>query len=103
MRKIRPAVIAFLLMAMVLSLTACGSKNTTQPTTGVSQSSGGATTAAPSDTRDQTGGTREGVVDGLMNDIEDGADAVKRGMNDMTNTAETNRAAETTKETSTAR
>lgn len=97
MRKIRPAVIAFLLMAMVLSLTACGSKNTTQPTTGVSQSSGGATTAAPSDTKDQTGGTREGVVDGLMNDIEDGADAVKRGMNDMTDTAET------TRETTTAR
>lgn len=97
MRKIRPAVIAFLLMAMVLSLTACGSKNTTQPTTGVSQSSGGTTTAAPSDTKDQTGGTREGVVDGLMNDIEDGADAVKRGMNDMTDTAET------TRETTTAR
>ena len=43
------------------------------------------------------------MVDGLMNDIEDGADAVKRGMNDMTGAVETTRAAETVKETSTAR
>lgn len=110
MKKMKSAIAAFLLLALVLSLTACGSSKNDQPTTGVNQTSTGAaggtaeaSSSAPDGTAastapsegtaaydDGTGETsaavetKEGVIDGLMNDVEKGADAVKRGVDDIT-------------------
>lgn len=89
MKKIRPAILAMLLLIMVLSVTACGSNNSnTNSSTGASQNSSSAATStstAETSAMSTTGAETEGgVIDGLMNDVEKGAHDVKDGMDDIT-------------------
>lgn len=88
MKKIRPVIFAMLLFVMVLSVTACGSDNSnTQSTTGSSQQSSSAaasTTQAGGDTATTGDETSEGVLDGLVDDVEQGMDDAGNGVKDMT-------------------
>lgn len=86
MKKIRPFILMMLLVAMAVSVTACGStdNNATQSTTGsntqaATQQSG--TAAMDNSAAESTGG---GIIDGVVNDIEKGADDVRNGVDNMT-------------------
>ena len=85
MKKIRPIILAMFMFLMVLSVTACGSKNSnTQTTTGASQSStSAASSTTPSTSSMNTtseGATKEGIINGVVEDVEKGMDAAGNSM-----------------------
>lgn len=97
MKKIRPAIFAMLLLIMVMSVTACGSNNSnTQSSTGASQNSSSAATSTSASSQETTGMETssmetegDGIIDGLMNDVDKGARDVKDGVNDITGESNT--------------
>ena len=97
MKKIRPAIFAMLLLIMVMSVTACGSNNSnTQSSTGASQNSSSAATSTSTSSQETTGMETssmetegDGIIDGLMNDVEKGANYVKGGVDDITGESNT--------------
>lgn len=97
MKKIRPIIFTMLLVAMVMTATACGSSNNNsgQSTNGTSQSATQQSGTAAQETSrvGESGsaavtGTSEdgGIIDGVVNDIEKGADDVRDGMDNMDST-----------------
>ena len=98
MKKIRPVVTVLLIAVLAASLTACGSRNSKQPTA----SSGTPGTSAPYSTETDRGGTvngtentdatsrsetdtiGEGVMDGIANDVRNGVEDIKRDITDTT-------------------
>ena len=91
MKKIRPIIFTMLLIAMVMTATACGSSNNNSGQSATQQSG----TAAQETSRvGESGsaavdGTSEdgGIIDGVVNDIEKGADDVRNGMDNMESTS----------------
>ncbi len=94
MKRFRSCMLAVMLAAMVLSLTACGSRSSADKgTTGQTATTGGTETAGSgSGTGSSTEGydagpdsreTGDGVIDGVEDDMKEGADAVKDGLEDM--------------------
>lgn len=96
MKKIQPVMAVLLIAVLALSLTACGSRNSKQPTA----SSGTPGTSAPYSTetdrggtgtgntdatsRSETDATKEGVLDGIADDVRNGAEDIKRDIMDTT-------------------
>lgn len=95
-----------LIAVLAASLTACGSRNPKQPTassgtpgTSASYSTETDRDAAVNETgntdatsRSETNTTREGVMDGIADDVRNGAEDIKR---DIMDTTESDPAAET--------
>ena len=96
MKKIRPLFALLLTAILVLSVTACGSSGDSMNET---SSKAGSQSATTQDTRptgtaqvETTGDNMDdgdledngGIIDGIMNDMEDGAQDIKDGMEDMT-------------------
>lgn len=102
MKKIRSVMAALLIAVLAVSLTACGSRDSKQPTA----SSGTPGTSAPysagsedetgqsgtvssseemdSTSRSETDTTREGVMDGIADDVREGMEDIKEDVTDMT-------------------
>ena len=83
MKKIRPVMMVLLIAVLASSLTACGSRDSKQPTA----SSGTPGTSASYSTE-----TDQGVMDGIADDVRKGVEDIKRDIMDTTeseSTAET--------------
>lgn len=106
MKKIRPVMMVLLIAVLAASLTACGSRDSRQPTassgtpgTSASYSTETDQGAAVNETentdttsRSETDTTGEGVMDGIADDVRNGAEDIKRDIMDTTEsdpTAET--------------
>ena len=98
MKKIRPIIFTMLLIAMVMTATACGSSNNNsgQSSNSTSQSATQQSGTAAQETSrvGESGsaavdGTSEdgGIIDGVVNDIEKGADDVRNDMDNMESTS----------------
>ncbi len=101
MKKNRYAA-AFLVFVLLLSLTACGTNNSQSPTTsgaGMSSSPAAGSSVESGTSTDRTqpsgtqGETREGVIDGLVNDMQNGMDNLQ---NDMKGTRESGETSQNT-------
>ncbi len=82
MKKNRYAA-AFLVFVLLLSLTACGTNNSKSPTTsggGMGSSPESQTAADRTQPSSTQGETREGVIDGLVNDMQNGVDNLQNDM-----------------------
>ena len=98
MKKIQPVMMVLLIAVLAASLTACGRRNSKQPTV----SSGTPGTSAPYSTETDRGGTgngtentdttsrsetdttKEGVMDGIANDVRNGVEDIKRDITGAT-------------------
>ena len=103
MKRIKPYVFAVLVIMTVMCLSACGSnKNTTNETTGGSSAATTQTTAMESTTdmgttrnADEDAKESNGVIDGMINDVERGVDDITGESNGHpTNSADMSSAAE---------
>lgn len=92
MKRIRPVMLAMLLIVMVISVTACGTNSDPQSTTSAGQSSTAASSAAggaesTSRMDDNASGmeeTSEGIIGGVADDVERGAKDLGDSVRDMT-------------------
>ena len=104
MKKIRPVMMFLLAAVLMASLTACGSRNSGEPsassavpgtsangTEGVMAESGMAGTSAGEretagtlDNRTEPDTTHEGVMKGIADDVKNGVNDIKEDVKDMT-------------------
>lgn len=93
MKRMRSVLTAMALLLVMFCLTACGSSSTDPSEAQTGQSaqasqSAGQTDGTAGETRREEkdssdGETKEGVIDGMMNDMERGGEAIERGMDDL--------------------
>ena len=91
MKKIRPVMMVLLIAVLASSLTACGSRDSKQPTAS-SGTPGNETENTDATSRSETDTTGEGVMDGIADDVRKGVEDIKRDIMDTTeseSTAET--------------
>ena len=99
MKKIRPVMMFLLAAVLMASLTACGSRNSGEPSASsavpgtsangteggmAGTSAGERETAGTLDNRTEPDTTHEGVMKGIADDVKNGVNDIKEDVKDMT-------------------